>query len=454
MAYASRLGRARISSSNPEAAGVCDRCGLVYSRSDLQWQFDYRGPVLQNLRILVCRTCLDTPQTQLKTIVVPADPIGIPQPRIQDYTLAETDYRSLSAPTVYDPVTGIPIPNTDQRVTQDASPRVTQPIGFPVGLDPDAVMPLTGTKHYGTVIPVLSVRSNGTDQITVTCSSPHGLTTNDQISIEGLTNNDATGIYSAVVATATVFTYQANTAIPTGSLLTSDTRVATALVGIPRGYSQIPLTGGPGNAAAPFIPLLTMDFVNGAYTVGGIVRTLGDCFEQDAALGPYSPTDVINGTGLTSTNAALGTNPKLTAFVTGTTGILNGFTAVATWVQPASAPNFFVSMFDQPSFAEMWSAYLSGNSLPLITAPQVSDYTHVSALAANPSAGVHKAAFTLRGGNLALSIDGNPIVWVVPSSGTPTSIAISAANSVGFALQSIAFYTPQINSALPGLSLS
>lgn len=81
MGWASKLGRARISSSNPRAAGQCDRCGFVYSYSDLRWQMDWRGTSLQNLRVLVCEKCYDTPQQQLRAIVVPADPVPLKNPR-------------------------------------------------------------------------------------------------------------------------------------------------------------------------------------------------------------------------------------------------------------------------------------------------------------------------------------------------------------------------------------
>jgi len=243
MAYASRSGRARTSPTNPQAFGVCDRCGIWYNFVNLQWQYDWRGAALQNLRILVCNTCLDTPQEQLRAIVVPADPTPIVNARTENYAADETDYRSLSAPTVYDPTTGIPVPNTNERVTQDGSMRTTQPLGPPTGQTESAIMPQFQAVAYDVPVPVLSVNANGSDQITVTCSAPHNLSTNAQISVNGLSNKRATGFYSITVTTATAFTYQTNTAIPSGSLLTSGTGIFTALVGLPYNYSQIPQTG-------------------------------------------------------------------------------------------------------------------------------------------------------------------------------------------------------------------
>ena len=59
MGYGSLSGRARTDVNNPRAFAVCDRCGLWYNHSDLNWQMDYRGRTLQNIRILVCDTCND-----------------------------------------------------------------------------------------------------------------------------------------------------------------------------------------------------------------------------------------------------------------------------------------------------------------------------------------------------------------------------------------------------------
>lgn len=243
MAYASISGRARTSPSNPQAHAICDRCGFRYNRVNLNWQYDWRGASLQNVRILVCNTCMDTPQEQLRAIVVPADPVPIDQPRTQDFVQAETNYQTISAPTVYDPVTGIPIPSTTTLSAENGQNLLTQPIGEPAGIDQSAVMPLEGTTAYRVRLYPLSVSSLGTDQISVTFSSPHGLSTNDQIVVEGLSNANATGAYSINVTTATAFTYQTNLAIPAGALLTGTTLMVTANIGMPYGFDQLPQTG-------------------------------------------------------------------------------------------------------------------------------------------------------------------------------------------------------------------
>ena len=243
MSYASQAGRARTSATAPQAHAICDRCGFRYNFVNLHWQFDWRGAALQNTRILVCTDCMDTPQQQLRAIVVPADPTPIINARVQDFETAETNFQTITQPSVIDPATGIPIPGTTTLVTQNGQNLLTQTVGPPVGLEPGAVMPLNQGIHYGVFIPVSSVTSVGTDQITVTCSAVHGLSTNDQISVEGLSNNRANGFYSVTVTTATAFTYQTNTALPAGSFLTATTNMITVLAGLPYGFNQIPQTG-------------------------------------------------------------------------------------------------------------------------------------------------------------------------------------------------------------------
>ena len=114
MGYASKQGRARVSARNPSAAAVCDRCGFVYQHNKLRWQMDWGGAALINRRMLVCDTCYDTPQQQLRSIVIPADPVPIQNPRVPSYYTAEIDYRTTQGNTI-DPVTGLPVIGGDTR---------------------------------------------------------------------------------------------------------------------------------------------------------------------------------------------------------------------------------------------------------------------------------------------------------------------------------------------------
>lgn len=78
-------GRFTVDRTAPEAKGVCDRCGFIYRHRDLQWQYQWDGPKLQNLRLLVCDSCYDTPQENIRTIILPADPVPIMNPRSENY---------------------------------------------------------------------------------------------------------------------------------------------------------------------------------------------------------------------------------------------------------------------------------------------------------------------------------------------------------------------------------
>jgi hypothetical protein len=133
MGYASKQGRARIDARNPQAAAICDRCGFVYNHVNLSWQYDWAGASLINKRLLVCNTCYDTPQEQLRAIVVPADPMPIINPRVQDFVTAEQNTRTTSGQNTVDPITGIPVINGSTRITQNDSVRVTQQTGEPPG---------------------------------------------------------------------------------------------------------------------------------------------------------------------------------------------------------------------------------------------------------------------------------------------------------------------------------
>ena len=90
MGFNSIQGRAFTDPSAPEPFGICDRCNFRYLLSDLEWQHDYRGNTLKNLRILVCKVrCLDMPQDQFRPIVVPPDPVPVQNPRPGFYAQQE-----------------------------------------------------------------------------------------------------------------------------------------------------------------------------------------------------------------------------------------------------------------------------------------------------------------------------------------------------------------------------
>lgn len=254
MGYASQSGRARTSASNPQAHAICDRCGFRYNFVDLMWQFEWRGATLQNIKILVCRDCLDTPQENIRSIVIPADPTPIVNARVQDFVAASTDYLT-SGPATINPTTGIPVPSTVTVVAQDGTNITSQPTLAGVGkdgLDQNAVMPMQNAISYGVLLPVLSIVSNNSTVITVTCSAVHNLQTGDQISAAGLFDKAAEGFYTVNVVSATVFTYAVYSPVQIGYLLASNSRIVTVNVGLPYTYQQIPI--GELNAFSPAVP--------------------------------------------------------------------------------------------------------------------------------------------------------------------------------------------------------
>lgn len=89
MAWRPHPRMTRTDPNGPHAWGTCDRCGFVGNLVDLQWQYDWRGRQLANLKILVCQPCYDTPQRQLGTIILPPDPVAVRNARPEPYAIDE-----------------------------------------------------------------------------------------------------------------------------------------------------------------------------------------------------------------------------------------------------------------------------------------------------------------------------------------------------------------------------
>lgn len=124
MGYYYRSGRASVSVKRPNAFAVCDRCGFLYNHKDLIWQDQWIGPRLQNLRILVCAECRDKPQDQLRTRIIPADPIPIDVPRQESYI---TEISTLPSGIIPGPDGDIP-PQTDNPAPTPVPPNQTDPV--------------------------------------------------------------------------------------------------------------------------------------------------------------------------------------------------------------------------------------------------------------------------------------------------------------------------------------
>ena len=242
MGYASRSGRARTSAKDPRAFAVCDRCGMWYNHHRLQWQYDWAGASLINKRLLVCNTCYDQPQNQLRAIVVPADPTPIINPRTEPYAYDSSNTRQVSGYNTTNAATGIPVQGGDLRVTssggvQTSDPRVTQMTGegsrgtnqLP-GTDPNAVT-------YRTVT---NAANNGSGLIRLTVATTNGLITNQKVTVrevEGATS--ANGNWTITVVNTTQIDLQSSSF---SSSYTSGGYVINN-PSLPYDFTEIPRTG-------------------------------------------------------------------------------------------------------------------------------------------------------------------------------------------------------------------
>lgn len=230
-------GRAKVSTRNPEAFAICNNCGFQYNHSELRWQFQWGGNKLVNLRQLVCRRCNDIPQNQLRAIILPADPIPVMNPRVPNYPLAETDYRSISGQNTTDPRTGIPILGNTLRITENDDYRVTQQTGAPNG----SLNELPGTDPNAVTYRTISnAANNGSGNIRLTVNTTNGMITGQDVTIRDvLGTTEANGNWTITVIDVT--TVDLN-----GSSFTNAYSAGGYIVNnpaLPYNFTEIPKTG-------------------------------------------------------------------------------------------------------------------------------------------------------------------------------------------------------------------
>jgi len=242
MGYASRSGRARTSARNPQAFAICDRCAIWYNHVNLRWQYDWAGASLINKRILVCNTCYDEPQQQLRAIIIPADPTPIVNPRVEPYAWDEIDRRQLSGYNTTNAQTGIPVQQGDTRVTTidgdiPDRTRVTQQTGEAPygtnqkpGTDPNAV----------TFRDITNVTNNGIGIIRVTVSVTSGFITGQRVIINDVDGVDAAnGKWTITVINPSQFDLQ-NSSF-TGAYVSGGYVINNP--SLPYGFDEVPKTG-------------------------------------------------------------------------------------------------------------------------------------------------------------------------------------------------------------------
>lgn len=80
---------AETDASNPRAWGTCMRCGFIGNLADFKWQMQWRGTSVKSTNMLVCQPCLDEPQRQLGTLILPPDPMSVMNARPEQYAIDE-----------------------------------------------------------------------------------------------------------------------------------------------------------------------------------------------------------------------------------------------------------------------------------------------------------------------------------------------------------------------------
>ena len=242
MGYASKAGRARTSARNPQAHAICDRCAFRYNHVDLKWQYDWAGASLINKRILVCSTCYDEPQQQLRAIIIPADPVPIINPRVEPYAWDEIDRRQVSGNNTVNTQTGIPVQRGDTRVTTidtdvPDQTRVTQQTGeapygtnqLP-GTDPNAVT-------YRTVT---GAANNGIGLIRLTIATTNGMITGQNVTVQDVSGvSSANGNWRITVMNTTQIDLQGSAF--TGAYISGGYVINNP--SLPYGFTEVPKTG-------------------------------------------------------------------------------------------------------------------------------------------------------------------------------------------------------------------
>lgn len=83
-------GKAQVDPSSPKQFAVCDKCGDWRNMPDLQYQFEWTGAnTLYNTGRLTCEKCMDKPQDQRRTVILPPDPPPVYNTRVEPFSLDE-----------------------------------------------------------------------------------------------------------------------------------------------------------------------------------------------------------------------------------------------------------------------------------------------------------------------------------------------------------------------------
>jgi len=84
-----------IDPANPEALGICDRCGSQWNLSDLRYQMQWNAVRIYNTGLKVCPTCYDEPSEFLRTLILPPDPAPVYDTRPAQFYVQERNAYTL-----------------------------------------------------------------------------------------------------------------------------------------------------------------------------------------------------------------------------------------------------------------------------------------------------------------------------------------------------------------------
>jgi hypothetical protein len=135
--WASQSGRAVTNPENPRAFAVCDNCRFWYNHHRLKWQREWQGTQIVNKGFLVCESCLDKPNPQLKARLMPPDPVPIANPRPETYRYP-INVREVGVQTVHvQPLRATaPVPPRKGPLGTERDPERNYPAGVPMQIEP------------------------------------------------------------------------------------------------------------------------------------------------------------------------------------------------------------------------------------------------------------------------------------------------------------------------------
>lgn len=115
----------RVDPSSPSGAGQCDLCGRWFNLRDLRQQSEWAGTHIYIFNSLRCEECLDVPNEQLRTIILPPDPEPLQNSRVPNFAFEEQTVRITEYNAPKNPPWGAG-PQTIRCLQDGSMPRILQ----------------------------------------------------------------------------------------------------------------------------------------------------------------------------------------------------------------------------------------------------------------------------------------------------------------------------------------